>query len=561
MRALLLLGLIGGVASADRWTDEHRATMRELGNAYKPRELTGPATAGCRPVSKSERKALEIETHAFIDAEHPDELQWDDAEADVGWVFDVGCREPNGTVYISASQDRMPKVKPKDRFPSLRRNFLLAIDVRHRARVIAEDQGASSEAWFNAEERGFFAIVAQLDIDGDGTRDLLWSHVEMPGWTPTPWSHVTAQLGNGTTVDLGRIRGLVTKIVGGKLTFGASDSYERHATSGCIDAKLALVHCPEATWIHELQRYNAAVDALRNPGGDDDDRDYYAAAFTALGIKDRTVLAALPETTARQRAARHAKAFLVAAGLDDAWNQVIDHPHPEATAYMTKIAAQLGDTPCTISPLDPAIEEKLRAFARTKAGTRNVNISVAAECGSYAWVQYSRENDSRIYTDLVTTAGREISLVHQFSDLAEWSFAPLAPEFHYTGNFFTHGSTLVGWVVRDENEKGNLYLIANNKVVATSHGDFQPYKFDDRWPEQSFDLLLETGNGMHHATPTGFARIDPEQLRDHDAWRDAVDTLRMCGDPDMKPATIAAALRRLGADARLIAEWDSLAKG
>ncbi|HEY0251674.1 MAG TPA: hypothetical protein VGC41_09115, partial [Kofleriaceae bacterium] len=75
--------------------------------------------------------------------------------------------------------------------------------------------------------------------------------------------------------------------------------------------------------------------------------------------------------------------------------------------------------------------------------------------------------------------------------------------------------------------------------------------------EDSFDLVVETGNGYHHPTPTGFERVDAEPMKAHELRRAALELVLAPGDPT-KDDKYLAALRLLGADAKLIAECKKL---
>ncbi|MFT3696776.1 MAG: hypothetical protein QM831_26780 [Kofleriaceae bacterium] len=558
MRVALVIMLASLTASADpRVSDVASARLNAIGTKLTFRDVPPQAFPGCTLLTKSDRKAVEIDTHAFIDSQHPDERQSDEAmQPELAWVFSTGCREPDGTVYVSASQDRVAKTSKTPFSSALRRNYLLAIDAKHQARVIEESQGTSSDGWIGGAERGGFDVVAQLDIDGDGKRDFIYAKIEHPGSTTHVRWHVTAQLGTGAKIPFVTVENLDTMFVGGRLVFGAWDGYTDSAAA-CVTKDLRLERCAAAQRMTKWQAYNSAVSHLALAGSRDDaDRDYTGAQLAVVGIHDKALVESLPETTPAQRVGREVKAFLAAKNLDNAWNQLFVVAHPDATAYMDQIARQLGDTRCTITPLTDKRSEQLRAFARTRAKTKNINVLVAPECGTYAWVEYTREKDELIYDDLVSIAGPEPELLHQFTYQAEWAFMPLEDTFHYTGSFFLHGTTVVGLILRHD----NLYVVSGNKIVASSHGYTSMYPYDSRWTEQSFDFIHEEGNGYLHATPTGLERLDPEPLRDHDTRQAAIDLLLATDDSvgATNTAPYIAALKLLGADAKLVAECEAL---
>jgi hypothetical protein len=121
----------------------------------------------------------------------------------------------------------------------------------------------------------------------------------------------------------------------------------------------------------------------------------------------------------------------------------------------------------------------------------------------------------------------------------------------YETMFFQHGNTVVGVVIRDQ----NMSVIANDKVVAQSHGAIARYAYDRRWHELSPDLVVDSGT-LFHPTPAGLDKLDRSLVQDREAERRALE--RVLHDPPSKDPAYLAALRTLGARAELVAECKKL---
>ena len=101
-------------------------------------------------------------------------------------------------------------------------------------------------------------------------------------------------------------------------------------------------------------------------------------------------------------------------------------------------------------------------------------------------------------------------------------------------------------------------VIANNKIVAQSHGDIARYVYDRAWLEKSFDVIVDGGRFMH-PTPTGIEKLDRDAVKDHETQRLALE--QVLDNPASNDSGYLAALRTLGADAKLVAECKALAAG
>ncbi len=260
------------------------------------------------------------------------------------------------------------------------------------------------------------------------------------------------------------------------------------------------------------------------------------------------MIAALPPPPPADRAQRHVDAFLTAKQLDQPFDTVFDQAHPEAIAFFAQLATQLGDKPCTPTPLGDENRAKLTTWVENQDNHGVENIELEAACGTYAWAAWNRKGDRDRTESLITLAGTAPVRVAKF---------PVNPEqdgvfdHHATTEFFLHGATVIGVVIRYD----NLALIANGKVVAQSHGAISHYVYDDRWHERRLDLIVDSGTIMH-PTPTGIEKLDRTLIKDRETYRLALQ-LVLYGTASSDPPYLAA-LRTVGADAKLVTECKAL---
>ena len=256
-------------------------------------------------------------------------------------------------------------------------------------------------------------------------------------------------------------------------------------------------------------------DQARLPGRTPD-RDLAVEWLGTLGGKgSAALLAALPATTPRQKAERHVASFLVSKQLDDAFQTLFEQPHPEAIAYFDQLASQLGDKPCTPAPLTDATRAKLNAWI-AKQDDHPEMIELTAECGTYAWVEWNHRGDPDRNELLIGLDGPEPVRVAKFKQ--DPILGPSRSAGHvYEGAFFQHGGVTVGIVIRGK----NVSVIANDKVVAQSHGEIVRYGYDRCWNERSPDLIVDSGTIMH-PTPTRLEKVDRDMVKPHEAYRAAL---------------------------------------
>ena len=131
------------------------------------------------------------------------------------------------------------------------------------------------------------------------------------------------------------------------------------------------------------------------------------------------MIAALPPTTPSDRAQRHVDAFLTAKQLDDLFDAVFDQAHPEAAVFFAQLATQLGDKPCTPTPLTDAARAKLTTWIekQDKHGVEQVELEPA--CGTYAWAGWNRKGDRDRTESLVALDGLEPVRVAKYPVIVE----------------------------------------------------------------------------------------------------------------------------------------------
>lgn len=514
----------------------------------------GPVAAkGCTALGKAERAALEKRALAWIDTQHPDERGLTSSGGDgLELVVNIGCVDPAGAAVLDVSQDREPKKRNPDTFSGLRRNYLLratatAID------VLAEDVSSSSQSWMEWADEGRISLLAQLDVDGDGALDVVYSDHEHEGGAIDEYDLIHVRFANGTLGHSGQVTNLADiKIVGGQLAV-AGQTRAGGAVYACLERDLHLTPCLAVKALQTAADRRAIVERFAQAdAGSLPDREQLAQDLAVLGIRARRraeLVAAAPETTPGDRVQRKVTAFLVKAKLVEPapMPEVITQSHAEASTYLTDLATKLGDTPCTPSALTD--DDKARAMAWVKKqDAKAVDISIAAaSCGPYTWVAWW-PNPNGDPTRRQVLLGRDGARILGFTYALEM---PIVEVFGHAESWFTHDGTVVGVAIGGP----NLWVIANGKVVAQSKGDkLEFYRADDRFRETSSDVFLDGGT-LWHATPTGRERLDLALVRDHEARRAAI---ALAQTPPTGAAKYIAALTLLGADAALIAECKKL---
>jgi hypothetical protein len=506
---------------------------------------TAPVVCGAPP--SAQKAEIKKRVLAWIDQQFPDEKQAPTSDID-GMELVFNACKGSSAMFVDVSQDRTPR-KKGGTYPT-RRNFVLRIDGDKLESIVARTS-TTSTYWMEWADEGRLAVIAEVDLDGDGAADLVWSDHEHEGGAVSTWDNLSVRRATGKTAPIARVKNLAdVRVVQGQLVIAGQDRTDERAIYECVGKDLRVAPCAASASL-QCAADKPGIAAQLASLTEDPDRDLAVEWLGTLGVKGRAaLLAALPATTPRQKAERHVTSFLVSKQLDDAFQTLFEQPHPEAITYFDQLASQLGDTPCTVTPLT----DEARARLNTWIGKQDSNpelIELTAECGTYAWAEWNHHGDPDRNEILVGLDGPEPVRVAKFKP--EPMDGPIRPSGHiYDGSFFQHGDVTVGFVIRGK----NLSVIANDKVVAQSHGEIGRYGYERRWTERSPDLLVDSGTIMH-PTPTSLEKVDRDLVKAHEAYRAALE--RVLDNPPSSAPAYLAALRTLGADSKLVAECKVLA--
>lgn len=521
--------------------------LSAIGVRARPKPSSGRAASNtCVAPPSTDKAAIKERVLAWIDRQFPDEKQGPASNRDgMELVFNATCKD-GSAVFVDVSQDRAAK-KQRDGFP-VRRNFVLRLEGDNIA-SIAERTSTASTDWMEWADEGRLAVIAHVDLDGDGAVDLVWSDHEHEGGSISTWDNLSARFATGKTAPIVRVKNLAdVRVVKGQLVIAGQNRTDARAIYACVGKELRVAPCAASA---SLQRTADKPDIATKLASLDEvpDRDLAVEWLGTLGVKASAVLlAALPATTPYQKAERHVAAFLVSKQLDEAFQTLFEQPHRDALSYFAQLASQLGDKACTPAPLTDETRAKLNTWV-AKQDDHPEMIELTPECGTYAWVEW---NDRGVHNELlVGLDGPEPVRVAKFKP--DQVLGPIQSKGHvYDGAFFQHGDVTVGFVIRGK----NLSVIANNKVVAQSHGEIARYRYDRRWNELSLDLIVDSGT-IFHPTPASLEKLDRQLVKPHEAYRAALE--RVLDNPPSNDPAYLAALRTLGAAPKLVAECKALA--
>jgi hypothetical protein len=524
------------------------AELAAIGKRAQAKPSSGRAAPSpCVVPTKAEKAEVEKRALAWIDRQFPDEQVGSELE------LNAGCKA-GSAVFVDVSEDRAPRKQgARD---STRRNFVLRIDGDEIESIAARTSTPTID-WMEWADEGRLAVVALVDLDGDGAADLVWSAHQHEGGGISTSDDLSVRFATGKTAPIVHVKNLRdARVVNGQLIIAGQERAGTSAIYACVGKDLRLAPCAAAA---ALQRTADQPDiaAKLTSLTEAPDHDLAVEWLGTLGVKgSAALLAALPPTTPRQKAERHVASFLASKQLvTDTFPTLFEQPHREAIAYFDQLAAQLGDKPCTPAPLTDETRAKLNAWI-AKQDSHPEQIKLTPECGTYAWVEWNHRGDPDRNELLVGLDGPEPVRVAKFKPEQiepQQIWGPDEATGHvYDGSFFQHGDVTVGVVIRGK----NLSVIANDKVVAQSHGELARYNYDRRWAELSFDLIVDGGTIMH-PTPTSLEKIDRAMVKPHEAYRAALE--HVLDNPPSNAPTYLAALRTLGATAKLVAECKALA--
>jgi|GEM_PF-4629323 len=526
--------------------------LQKIATKFGPRSSTqiAPVTQGCTAPTSVERADAKKRALAWIDSQHPDETgPTSSGPDDLELQINLGCRDASGIV-LDISQDRELK-KSKGSINGTRRNYLLRVSST-AVEVIAQDTSTHSLSWMEWADEGRISLLAQVDVDGDGAVDIVYSDHEREGGATNTYDRVQVRFANGKVGSSGQITNLSDVKVIGKQVVVSGMTRQDVELYVCLAPDLRLAPCAAAKSLQTAADRRAiaaqfvALDSSAPP-----DRDLVAQQLATLGIPSKRraeLVAAAPPTALAVRVQRQVTAFLAKAKLvePESMSEIVHQAHPESRAYLDDLAMKLGDTACTTSALTADEQTRANAWIRKQdAKARDIAIAPSA-CGPYMWLGWWPEpnRDGKRRQVLLGRDGTTRILGFLFAPDMD---APSDQGLSHLESWFTHDGTAVGIVIGGE----NLWVIANGKVVSQTKGtNLAFYRADDRWDETSSSIFLDGGT-LWHATPTGRERLDRTLIQDHEVKRAAIALLSL--SPASSDAKYIAALQLLGADKALIA--------
>lgn len=526
--------------------------LSAIGKRALPRPAgDGGPTSTCVAPAEAERAEIQQRVLAWIDQQFPGELpDVDQGERALG--FSPGCKQGRA-VSLSVSQDRTFK-KPVDT-DRLRRNFVLRVE-GGRIESIAARTSTASFDWMEWADEGGLAVYGLIDLDGDGTGDLVWSDFRHEGGSMSTSETLSVRFATGRIAPIATVQNLADlRVVQGQLVIAGRARHDARAVYGCVGKDLRVAPCAAAARLQRVADQVAAATALTELP-EAPDRDLAVEWLDTLGVKaPPELLAALPATPAAQKAQRHVAKFLASKQLDGAFESVFEQPHPEAAAYLDRLASGLGDRPCTPAPLGAATRRKLDAWVARQDASPQWQIEIIPACGTYAWARWTSRSE-HMTEALVGFDGPEPVQVAELEEEKvneEVTGRNGVPDPGYGSSFFQHGATTVGFVIRNH----DLLVIAQDKIVARRQGTFARFAYRRGWGEVSADLVI-AGDAVLHATPAGLETVDRPAVKQRVALRAALERVVDGRYPSSAPDYLAA-LRTLGADGTLIAECQALA--
>lgn len=571
MMKSLVFGVLVGTAAAvhaDARPTDLPAELKAIAANYPPpkdQRWQPAAGPGCTALTAAERAAAMKRAFAWIDQQHPDEVGGNQVTNGTPEIqMNVGCKDAAGVLVLDVSQDRELKKKTKeDRFTERRRNYVLKLSAA-AIDVIAEDTSAPTQSWSEWADEGRISLLAQLDVDGDGALDIVYSDHEHEGGSRVTTDNVHVRFATGKTGEAGSVMNLVDRKVVNKQLVIAGESREGARVYACLGANLHFSPCAASKELQAEADKRAIIDRFSQAAPSNlPDREQLAMDLGALGTRAQRraqLVAAAPETDPGTHVQRKAIAFLVKAGLLEPapMPEIFHQTNPEAKTYLDGLAAKLGDTTCAMLPLSAEDTAKANAWITTQDEKASEIKIEPAPCGPYTWVSWSLPNN----TD---NKRREALLGRDGTRIIGMTYEPQPYDpqiggdegFLFMQRWFSHDGAIVGIVIGNLlTQAPSLFVISNGKVVASTKGaNLELYHADDRFSESSVDVFVDGGT-LWHATPTGRERLDMALVKDHEARRAAIALLvaGLAGNA----ARYAAALELLGADKALVAEAKKL---
>ena len=499
------------------------------------------ADGACLRPTGAEQKQLRARVATWIDQTYSDEKPHGQIE------MRYGCEDTNGIV-VEGNVDRVANDKDHS---TKNRGWILRI-ADDSITPIDERTSTAKENWMEWANEGTLTVLALIDLDHDGAREVVWTNTEHEGANITS-DYTIATLMHRDARPVATVHGFLDATLIDHTVVFSIGAHDEHVGYRCLTPALGLVRCAAATTAEMIQIANEFVAKTEDPSN----RDVIAEQLAKLHVPEAertTILDAIPEAATAERARHDLATFLERSQTDGDLDTELA-PHAEAKAYFAGLSAQLGDAACvTPQSLDEEARAALNewvAAQRTKGQRAVSNIVISAACEPYVWAAWDDLKNDDIGTrhEVLLFIVPDIQKVVELTSPANLD-PQSGPNLMHVAKFFQHGDTVVGSVIHTGENFTELLAIANGHVVAKRRGEFTTYSFDKRWSDTSDDLVLDRG-AWWHATPTGLEKIARVKVAAHEARRTAIERLT---DFDPARTTNAADLRALGAGAGLIEE-------
>jgi hypothetical protein len=498
------------------------------------------ADGACLRPTGAEQKQLRARVAAWIDQTYSDEKPHGQIE------MRYGCEDATGIV-VEGNVDRVTK----DKHATKNRGWILRI-ADDSITPIDERTSTAKENWMEWANEGTLTVLALIDLDHDGAREVVWTNTEHEGANITSDYTVTTLMHRDAR-PVATVHGFLDATLIDHTVVFSIGAHDEHVGYRCLTPALALAHCAAATTAEMIQ----IADEFVAKTEDQSNREVIAEKLAKLHLPETertTILDAIIEAPATEHVRHDLATFLERSQTDgDLDTELV--PHAEAQTYFAGLSAQLGDAACVTPQL---LAEEARATLnewvvaqRTKGHRAVSNVVISAACEPYVWAAWDdfKSDDSGTRHEVLLLIVPDIQKVVEFTSPANLN-AQEGPNIMHVAKFFRHGDTIVGSVIHTGENAIELLAIANGHVVAKRRGEFTMYGFDRRWSDTSDDLVLDRGV-LWHATPTGLEKIAHDKVAAHEARRTAIERLT---DFDPTRTTNAADLKLLGASATLVTE-------
>ena len=500
------------------------------------------ADGACLRPTGAEQKQLRSRVAAWIDQTYSDEKPHGQIE------MRYGCEDSTGIV-VEGNVDRVANDKDHS---TKNRGWILRI-ADDSITPIDERTSTAKENWMEWANEGVLTVLALIDLDHDGAREVVWTNTEHEGANITS-DYTIKTLIHRDVRPVATVHGFLdATLIDHTVLFSIGAHDDDHLGYRCLTPALGLARCAAATSAEVIEIANQFVAKTE----DLSNRDVIAEQLAKLHVPDAertTILDALPAPTPAE-AARHDLATFLERSQTDGDLDTELAPHAEAQAYFAGLSAQLGDVACVTPQLlddktGAALNEWVAA-QRTKGHRAVSNIVITPACEPYVWAAWDdlKNDEAGTRHEVLLMIVPEIQTVVELRSPAIVN-EQSGPNIMHVAKFFQHGDTVVGSVIHTGESATELLAIANGHVVAKRRGQFTLYDFDKRWSDTSDDLVVDHGTWWH-ATPTGLERIARNKVAAHEARRTAIERLT---DFDPARATNAADLKVLGASATLVTE-------